>query len=225
WRFSEENSPTIQFYPSRHGESHVSSSTEPKKSIRKRGGGFMKNRETIKIYDSLTEIDNRFIQEVEFQAVNSHALSLSKRLIIIAAIIALLLLGSIAMAYDAGLFDPWFQKPSTSPIETVRSALENQIDKEYTLNIRVYEIVIDQRATQKAIQMYSGSERAKYEGWSDDYLDCHMIVVHATYYVEYDHEKTYLMDGEMDRYFILIRNKETMEWTIWDNTTPGDPYL
>lgn len=184
----------------------------------------MKKHQTIKLYDSLTEIDDRFIREAETQLTSSRPLSSSKRIILVAAILAILLLGGIAIAYNSGLFNPWLQRPSLSPVETVRSAIENEIHKEYTFSVRVGELVIDERATQRAIQMYRGSDRAKHEGWSDEYLENHMIVVYASYYVEYDHEKTFLKDGEIDRYFILTRDENTMKWKIWDNTTPGAPF-
>ena len=184
----------------------------------------MKKHQAIKLYDSLTEIDCRFIQEAELQLTSSRPLSSNKRIILIAAIIAILLFGGIAIAFNSGLFDPWLQRPSISPIETVRSAIENEIDKDYTISVRVGELVVDQRATERAIQMYRGSQRADHEGWTDEYLENQMIVVYATYYVEYDHKKTFLKDGEINRYFILTRDEDTLKWKIWDNTTPGAPY-
>jgi len=45
------------------------------------------------------------------------------------------------------LFDPWLQKPSADPIETVRSAIEGQVDKEYTRVLRVEEIKVDKDET------------------------------------------------------------------------------
>ena len=127
-------------------------------------------------------------------------------------------------AYQAGVFDPWLQEPSTSPVETVRSAIENQVEKEYTVAVRIDEIAEDPEATIRAKNMYKGSDLAKESGWSDAYLEKHLIVVRAAYYVEYDHTKTFQEDGEIEHFFILLMDNETQEWIIWDNTTSGDPF-
>ncbi len=148
---------------------------------------------------------------------------LRKRIAVIAAIIAILLLCGF-VAYQAGLFDPWFQNPSASPVETVQSAIEGQLEKEYTTTVRIGEIKIDDDATERARNMYRESELAKANGWTNEYIENNMIVVHAEYYVEYDHEKTFLPDGETEQFFILTRDEKTQEWTIWDNTTNGDPF-
>lgn len=143
------------------------------------------------------------------------------RLLLVAAIIALLLLCGFA-AYQTGLFDPWFQKPSVSPVETVQSAIEGQLEKEYTITVQVGEIVPDDDATVRAKKFYQGSDLAKENGWSDEYIENNLTVVHAKYYVEYDHEKTFQSDGEIEQFFILLRDEKTQEWIIWDNTTNGD---
>ena len=57
-----------------------------------------------------------------------------------------------------GLFEPWLQKPSAEPIETVRSAIEGQADKEYTIALRVEKIKVDEDETARVKAMYSGSE-------------------------------------------------------------------
>ena len=60
-------------------------------------------------------------------------------LALVAVIAALLTLCGFA-AYELGWFDTWLQKPSVNPTDTVRSAIENQIGKEYTITVRVDEI-------------------------------------------------------------------------------------
>lgn len=149
---------------------------------------------------------------------------LRKRIAVIAAIIAILLLCGFA-AYQAGLFDPWIQKPSVVPVETVQSAIEGQLEKEYTIAVQIDEIKVDNEATRRARKFYQESELAKRNGWTSEYIESNMIVVHAKYYVEYDHEKTFLPDGETEQFFILIQDEKTQEWTIWDCTTNGDPFL
>ena len=128
-------------------------------------------------------------------------------------------------AYHAGLFDLWFQEPSVLPVEVVRGALEKQINKEYAKAVRIVDISVDEVATERAKKNYAGSELAEKNGWTDSYLKNNMIVVRAVYYAEYDHEKTFLTDGEITQYFILLKRKSTGKWRIWSNTTANAPFL
>lgn len=177
------------------------------------------------ILSAIGDISDKLVYEAMDQGNPKPRLAIRRRrsLVFVAAAVALFLLCGFA-AYQAGLFDPWFQKPSISPIETVQSAIENQINKEYTHDVQLREVVIDERATERAKQMYIGSELAKANSWSDDYLENNMVVVYAEYYVEYDHEKTFVEDGEIKQFFILLRDESTNKWSIWDNTTSGDPF-
>lgn len=175
---------------------------------------------------ALGEVDGKYVTEAIIYrgtTKNETSVYFRKRIVLAAAIIAALLLTGFA-AYQAGLFDPWLQKPSASPVETVQSALEGQLEKEYTITVKIGEIEVDENATERTKSVYHGSDLAKANGWSDEYIQNNMVVVHAEYYVEYDHEKTFLPDGETEQYFILIRDEKTLEWTIWDNTTSGDPF-
>lgn len=124
---------------------------------------------------------------------------------------------------NSGLDDPWIQKPSTEPTATVQSAIEGQREKEYTITVRVDEVAVDNDETARMIEMYQGSELAKSRGWTDKYLEKHFIAVRAKYYVEYDHTKTFLFDGDTDQYFYLVEDVESGLWTIVDNSTSGQP--
>ena len=130
----------------------------------------------------------------------------------------------VTVTFGFGLNDRWFQTPFVSPVETVKSAIEGQIEKEYTITVRVEEIEEDSDATERAKKLYLGSDLAKGNGWSDEYIENNMVVVRAEYYVEYDHEKTFRQDGNIKQFFILLRNEETQEWEIWDSTTNEDPF-
>ena len=170
--------------------------------------------------EAMSEIDNKYVSE----AVSYNRTRLlkkgSKRIaVLVAAFIAVLSLCWFT-AYELGLFDPWLQKPSAEPTETVRSAIEGQADKEYTISLRVEEIKIDEDETARVKAMYSGSKLAKARGWTDDYLEEHFIVVWAKYYTEYDHTKTFLDDGYTEQYFYLTQDTKSGEWTISDNTSP-----
>lgn len=181
------------------------------------------------ILDALEMIDDKYIiQAKEHNAIGiTSTTSIQKRvrngkrtLFLTAAIIAVLTLCGFS-AYELGLFDPWFQKSSVDPTETVKSAIENQIDKEYTLKIQIEEIKIDEAETKRVIQRYLGSDFAESRGWTDEYLQDHFVVVWAKYYVEYDHTKTFLDDGSTEQYFYLTQDEGTGEWTIVDNTSPN----
>lgn len=153
----------------------------------------------------------------------AHSMSPKNRLMLAAAIIATLLLCGLAV-YQAGLFYSWFQTPSLSPVETVQNAIENEITKDDTIMVQVGEVNIDKDATAWAQKRYQGSDLTKENGWSDEYIENNMIVVYAEYYVEYDHAKTFQPDGNIEKFFILIRDEKTQEWKIWDSTTNGDPF-
>ena len=175
------------------------------------------------ILDAFEKIDDKYIIEAKehrlmdanISTINSTAKK-SRRLkhtfILVAAIVASMALCGFA-AYEYGLFDNWLQKPSVYPIETVQSAIEGQIKKEYTLTVRIDEISVDETET----------ELAQSRGWTDDYLAEHFLAVRAKYYVEYDHTKTFLDDGNIDQFFYLIEDTESGVWTIIDNSTNGEP--
>ncbi|MGM9554586.1 MAG: hypothetical protein ACI3V2_09790 [Faecousia sp.] len=138
--------------------------------------------------------------------------------LLIAAIIAALLVGGTFAAYQMGVFDDlWLQKPSSDPVEVVRSAIENQIDKAYTISVRVDNIYADMEETARAAAIYQNSEIADRNGWSEEYLEEHFIAVYAAYTVEYDHTKTFMRDGAVFQYFYLVQ-KEDSSWVIWDNS-------
>lgn len=170
--------------------------------------------------EAMSEIDNKYVGEAISYSRPRLMKKSSKRIaVLVAAVIAVLSLCGFA-AYEFGLFDPWLQKPSADPIETVRSAIEGQAEKEYTTALRVEEIKVDEDETARVKAMYSGSELAKSRGWTDEYLEDHFIVVWANYYTEYDHTKTFLDDGYTEQYFYLTQDTESGEWTICDNTSP-----
>lgn len=170
--------------------------------------------------DAMGELDAKYVEEALFYD-NSRISKIRPRKlgILIAAAIAILALCGFA-AYELGLFDPWLQKPSADPVQTVQSAIEGQADKAYTICVRVEEIKVDESETERMIQRYSGSDLAKARGWTDESLAEHFVVVWAKYYVEYDHTKTFLDDGYTEQYFYLTQDTKSGEWTISDNSSP-----
>lgn len=183
------------------------------------------------ILDAFERVDDRFIMEAkgcvsadmtDAGSTEKRGRGLKRAAVLAAALAALLALCGFA-AYELGLFDPWLQKASADPVETVQSAIEGQLKKEYTLEVRIREISADEAETQRMIGNYAGSELAQSRGWTDEYLAEHFLAVRAKYYVEYDHTKTFLEDGDIDQFFYLIEDTETGLWTIIDNSTDGQP--
>lgn len=183
------------------------------------------------ILDAFERVDDRFIMEAkgcvsadmtDAGSTEKRGRGLKRAAVLAAALAALLALCGFA-AYEWGLFDPWLQKASADPVETVQSAIEGQLKKEYTLEVRIREISVDKAETKRMIGNYTGSELAQSRGWTDEYLAEHFLAVRAKYYVEYDHTKTFLEDGDIDQFFYLIEDTETGLWTIIDNSTDGQP--
>lgn len=183
------------------------------------------------ILDAFERVDDRFIMEAkgcvsadmtDAGSTEKRGRGLKRAAVLAAALAALLALCGFA-AYELGLFDPWLQKASADPVETVQSAIEGQLKKEYTLEVRIREISVDEAETQRMIGNYVGSELAQSRGWTDEYLAEHFLAVRAKYYVEYNHTKTFLEDGDIDQFFYLIEDMETGLWTIIDNSTNGQP--
>lgn len=177
------------------------------------------------ILDALEMIDDALILEArepgsKMTAAGKRRVSLGRTLALAAALAALLALCGFA-AYELGWLDLWLQRPAANPADTVQSAIENQIDKDYTIDVRIDEIRVDPDETRRIVKMYSGSQLAKARGWTDEYLANHFIVVWARYYVQYDHTKTFLNDGCTEQYFYLTQDAETGIWTIVDNTSPN----
>lgn len=183
------------------------------------------------ILDAFERVDDRFIMEAkgcvsadmtDAGSTEKRGRGLKRAAVLAAALAALLALCGFA-AYEWGLFDPWLQKASADPVETVQSAIEGQLKKEYTLEVRIREISVDKAETKRMIGNYTGSELAQSRGWTDEYLAEHFLAVRAKYYVEYDHTRTFLEDGDIDQFFYLIEDMETGLWTIIDNSTNGQP--
>lgn len=183
------------------------------------------------ILDAFERVEDRFIMEAkgcvsadmtDAGSTEKRGRGLKRAAVLAAALAALLALCGFA-AYEWGLFDPWLQKASADPVETVQSAIEGQLKKEYTLEVRIREISVDEAETKRMIGNYTGSELAQSRGWTDEYLAEHFLAVRAKYYVEYDHTRTFLEDGDIDQFFYLIEDMETGLWTIIDNSTDGQP--
>lgn len=178
---------------------------------------------TILFSEAMGHLNDAYIDEaLSYQKVPAvKPRTNPKRLVLLlAAAIAVLALCGFT-AYELGLFDPWLQEPNTDPVLTVKSAVEEQAGKEYTLNVRFEHGEVDESETERVAAMYRGSELAEARGWTDECLDEHFVAVFARYYVEYDHTKTFMFDGYTEQYFYLIQDEKTGAWTIVENTSPN----
>ena len=172
-----------------------------------------------KFSDAMSELDSKYIDEaLSYNKLRASRKRPQKIALLVAAAAAILTLCGFG-AYELGLFDPWLQRPSADPVQTVQSAIEGQAEKEYTIFVRVDEIKVDERETDRVIKMYSGSDLAQSRGWTDEYLAEHFVVICAKYYVEYDHTKTFMEDGHVEQYFYLTEDIKTEKREIVDNTS------
>ena len=174
---------------------------------------------TKKFSEAMGEIDDRYIEKaIAYQAKKSSA-SYPKRwlLPLVAAIMTVLLIGT-AVAAVVIYGDLWRQKPSNDPVESVRSALENQVGKDYTIKIEVNSVEVDEAETERVVERFIKGIIAERRGWSDEYLAEHFLVVKAVYYAEYDHAQTTRSDGEVTMYFYLTQDVDSGKWTIVDNS-------
>lgn len=143
---------------------------------------------------------------------------LVRRPVVIAAVIATFLLLCAFTVYVVSGGDLWNQQPSYDPVKTVRTAIENQIGKDYTISIEVESINIDEEETAFVLDRFIKGEIAKRRGWSDEYLAEHFIVVKAVYRAEYDRTKTTRSDGHIIQYFYLTQDIKSGKWKIVDNS-------
>lgn len=174
---------------------------------------------TKRFSEAMGEIDERYIEKaIAYQAKRASA-SHTKRWLfpLVAAIMAVLLMGT-AVAAVVIYGDLWRQKPSNDPVESVRSALENQVGKDYTIKIEVNSIEVDEAETERVVERFIKGIIAERRGWSDEYLAEHFLVVKAVYYAEYDHTQTTRSDGEVTMYFYLTQDVDSGAWTIVDNS-------
>lgn len=169
--------------------------------------------------EAMGEIDDTYIEKaISYQAKNPSAFHTKRWLLPLVAAIVTILLAGMAVAAVVIYGDLWRQKPSNDPVESVRFALENQAGKDYTINIDVRSVEIDEAETERVVERFIKGVIADRRGWSDEYLAEHFLVVKAVYYAEYDHAQTTRSDGEVTMYFYLTQDVDSGVWTIVDNS-------
>jgi len=178
----------------------------------------MKN---AKLIYAIGNIDDKYIAEAQPTVVRpqkSKVVTLFRKPAVLAAAIVAFLVLCAFTAYVITGGDLWIQQPSNDPTQTVRSAIENQVGKDYTISIKVESIEIDKAETARVVEKFISGAIAERRGWSDEYLAEHFIVVKAVYYAEYDRTKTTRSDGNVVQYFYLTQDIDSGKWTIVDNS-------
>lgn len=110
---------------------------------------------------------------------------------------------------------------ATDPVEVVRADYMSWLKEDYTISMNVLNAEVDDEETQRIIKRYKGSELAASRGWADEYLDQHFVVVKVRYECEFDHTKTFMVDGLVKGYVFLTCDPESGTWTIVDRTSPS----
>ena len=99
----------------------------------------------------------------------------------------------------------------------VNKYLEAEKDKDYVISLSIDKVEISDEETARVKEMYSGSELAKTNGWTDEFIAENMIAVYVKYTVDYDNTKVPYNEGELEHYFYPIRDDENSPWLIWDS--------
>ena len=147
------------------------------------------------------------------------------RVLLVAAVVGLLLAGVACADMVLGIWnDRWVQTPASDPAAAVRSAVENQTMKEYTLRVAVESVREDPAEAQKVYTGARDSMLALQGGWADHSAELEELcggpenfkAMYCVYDVEYDHTKTWYTDGRLGQWFYLIRDARG-RWEIWDS--------
>jgi hypothetical protein len=150
-------------------------------------------------------------------------LNTRKRKIFLSALIAILFIVTITGCTSTAPVnkqentDAYFNAAAADPAETVRDFLEAMKEQDYTNSLYIYEIAVSDNDTARIIERFKGSDYAKSENWTDEYIENNITAVAAYYSVRYDHGKIFYDDGEIIRRFYLQLDDETGLWRIWDN--------
>ena len=174
------------------------------------------------ILEALDAVDDRWLQDAKPDAAGFALKRNRLRALAIAAAAAVILLLSGFTVYKVGLVNGWWQRPSNDPLAVVQSAVEGEINWEYTQSASFERAEIDEAETARWKSNLKGSELARSYGWSDDYIEHHFLVVRAVYTVQYDHTKTWEKDGRLEQLYFLRQDQETNLWEVYEAMSPNE---
>lgn len=112
------------------------------------------------------------------------------------------------------LNDGWNYTPDSNVVETVKSAILGEGEKDYCRSVVFHEAELDWDAREWAIKQYTDYK----DGWTEEYLQENMMAVTASYTVDYDGRKTFLPSGRFERAFFLLWNSDIQKWELWQST-------
>lgn len=174
------------------------------------------------ILEALDAVDDRWLQDAKPESTRARSRWNRLRPFLIAAAAAVILLFSGFTVYRVGLVNGWWQKPSNDPLAVVQSAVEGEINWEYTLSASFERAEIDEAETARWKANLKSSELARSYGWSDEYIDRSFLVVRAVYTIRYDHTKTWEKDGRLEQLYFLRQDPETNLWEVYEAQSPNE---
>lgn len=90
------------------------------------------------------------------------------------------------------------------------------------LSLSIGEVTVSDEETKRIQEQYTGSDLAKTNDWSDEFIAENMIAVSAQYTVDYDNTKVPYNEGSLTQYFYLVRENQDAAWLIWDASATSD---
>jgi len=100
----------------------------------------------------------------------------------------------------------------TAAEDVARKDYEAWRSEDYCIRMDVLLSDVDEAESVRLRMMYDGFE----EGWNKEYLAKNFVAVLVSYDCELDHQKTFLEDGIVSKYTLLVRDNENAPWEIWD---------
>ena len=100
----------------------------------------------------------------------------------------------------------------TAAEDVARKDYEVWRNEDYCIRMDVLLSDVDEAESVRLRMMYDGFE----DGWTKEYLAENFVVVRVTYDCELDHQKTFLEDGIVTKYTLLVRDNANAPWKIWD---------
>lgn len=100
----------------------------------------------------------------------------------------------------------------TAAEDVARKDYEAWRNEDYCIRMNVLLSDVDEAESVRLRMMYDGFE----DGWTKEYLAENFVAVLVSYDCELDHQKTFLDDGIVFKYTLLVRENENAPWEIWD---------
>lgn len=182
------------------------------------------------IIDALNDVNDAYVWNAGHSGRTVKAVIARKtprrlvRVLLAAAIVIALASTVFGVGELIGIWnDRWLQTPASDPVQVVREAISRQSEKDYTVSVKVEQILIDDAETQRIYEWQPDSVLAMRNGCGPrpEALEGKQLAdvkaIYARYSVVYDHEKTFYRDGTLEQYFYLVRGAEG-NWEIFDSS-------